>query len=326
MKRSLFFLALSATSIFAAVGCAAPTDEEPTSEEAVEEGLTGNPSNFGYFVVTRHDMRKCMSPICGGVFVKRVNQDKTRCADGSMQAECYVSAVELKNVGLSAREEADFRGAVESGKAVVKGAIYKKTWNGTVLGTLKANEGWLGATGSTADGTFYRAAANDIKCVVAPCPTTTVYELNGHDDHNVIKVNLDNTADPASPEDLERAKRALATKQGILIAGGVALPKCMPGSNCGPFATASEFYLRVESREGKSCGGRGMTTCNAGQFCQWTTANMCGAFDAAGKCAYRPDVCAKVFKPVCGCDGKTYGNECEAAAGGTSVSKTGACP
>ena len=77
------------------------------------------------------------------------------------------------------REESEFRGAVESGKALIKARTYKKKFNGRPYGVLKASEGWLGATGSTPDGTFYRVADNGIRCITAPCPSTTAYGLNG---------------------------------------------------------------------------------------------------------------------------------------------------
>lgn len=331
LRTTSFFFAASLLSLTSLAGCAADTSEDAPgaddSEEVAEseDAITASSSNYGYYLVTRRDFRKCMAPMCGGFFVKRVNEQTTQCADGSKQAECYVSAIQLTGIGLSAREEADLRGAVESGKALIKARVYKKKLNGTYFGTLKANEGWLGATGSTPDGTFYRAADNGIRCIKAPCPSTTVAELNGSAQYNVIKVNLTSTATPADQATLDRAAQALGTKDGILLAGGVALPKCVPNSNCGPFASASEIYLRVTRREGKACGFWTTYACNAGQYCNWKAADICGAADAPGTCSYKPEVCNKIFKPVCACDGKTYSNECMAAAAGASVSSQGAC-
>ena len=151
-QTSLLFSLLLCSAVGIA-GCAADTGSDASAEDATEEvaesedALTGAPSNFGYFVVTHRDMRKCMSPICGGFFVKRVNQATTTCADGSKQAECLVSSIGLSGVGLSAREESELRGAVETGKALVKARMYKTKFNGLTLGTIKASEGWLGATG-----------------------------------------------------------------------------------------------------------------------------------------------------------------------------------
>ena len=44
-----------------------------------------------------------------------------------------------------------------------------------------------------------------------------------------------------------------------------------------------------------------------------------------GQCAPKPEMCIMVYKPVCGCDGKTYGNSCSAASAGKNLKSAGTC-
>lgn len=78
---------------------------------------------------------------------------------------------------------------------------------------------------------------------------------------------------------------------------------------------------------GGSCGGRGGGTCAADEYCNYAPSADCGRADAPGTCTKLPKgtACDAIYAPVCGCDGKTYGNDCEATVAGASIDHTGAC-
>lgn len=74
-----------------------------------------------------------------------------------------------------------------------------------------------------------------------------------------------------------------------------------------------------------ACGGRGTGPCPEGMFCSFPASSECGVWDGPGTCAVRPEACTALYRPVCGCDGETYGNACTAASHGVSVASDGPC-
>jgi hypothetical protein len=76
---------------------------------------------------------------------------------------------------------------------------------------------------------------------------------------------------------------------------------------------------------GSTCGGFTGASCGPSEFCDYMRGDYCGAADATGVCMVRPEICPDIFMPVCGCDGMSYGNACEAHARGTDDAADGEC-
>ena len=87
----------------------------------------------------------------------------------------------------------------------------------------------------------------------------------------------------------------------------------------------SQFFVRYESKsaEGQVCGGR-TGPCPDGYVCQFRS-EICDHADGTGVCERKPEVCAEIYEPVCGCDGVTYANDCSRRQMGAGFGTPGEC-
>ncbi|MBI4509487.1 MAG: hypothetical protein HY698_07605 [Deltaproteobacteria bacterium] len=262
MKSRIFGLVFLAT-LSATLAACTVENEGPTSsdDEILTSGDLGKDdslSSTSTYYTVRPDLRRCISPVCGGYWVKRVNLSSTRCADGRYAAECYVAEMDFSALGAGAEElqgniTAAFRGTI----GVKTFDIYGK------LGIFKATEAWLAGNPEVAPkGTFYRAKDNGMRCFKAPCFNIHEAKLNSTWHTNVSGVNLEKVG--ATPEQVEKALNALYT-DSILVAGTNQKNYSIGGVDL----VATQFYTKWQPKA-DDCRASG---CPTGEYCTFCWVN-----------------------------------------------------
>ncbi len=101
-----------------------------------------------------------------------------------------------------------------------------------------------------------------------------------------------------------------------------AAPVCADGQEAICDSTNSGL-CGYQCPKGGSCSLQ-ENSCGTSEFCAFNL-GTCGHLPQPGFCQPKPKSCPETKAPVCGCDGRTYNNACEAFRAGVSVSFDAPC-
>jgi hypothetical protein len=235
--------------------------------------------NNSTFYILRPDLRKCASPLCGGYFVRRVNFNLTRCANGRYMSECYVASL-------------DWNGAteVEINRVLLRGSIV--TNRSGRYGVLKVTEAWRAANDKKPYGDFFRVRDLGLRCIAAPCPTHQEAKVNTTSVRNMAGVDINSVG--ADDRTVEEAQTALTSRNGIIVAGAHSAVTGPAGRS--EMLKGSQFYLRNESSAAmKPC----MKTGCSGQICSDHEVISTCEYRTEYEC-YKKAVCERQANGDCG--------------------------
>jgi hypothetical protein len=256
---------------------------------AASDGST-DPSSVGQgvdelsttFVTLRLDLRRCAKPLCGGYFVRDVNQGA---------AERYVSRLDF-DTSLPAEVIDDVRSAPAS-ELVLRGHLGPEE---TRFHTrpFVVSEAFRGMPGVTplADAAFYQVHARKppIECFVGPCPNEIAQTLNTSMTEEFDSVSVD------SASLLWVDKGWLASRveaHGAVVAGTLRQGAHLPGG-FEEVLDASQVYVRLPERKGP-CPVSPTQSCADGTVAvQERDADRC--IMQVG--CVKPGVCP-LFEPLC---------------------------
>lgn len=276
LTRSALFAGL--VSLFLLPACTSDYDLDEFSDDEADfadlgkaDALDGT-GTYTYFYVTR-DLRKCVSPLCGGYMVHRVNRAKTRCADGVQNAQCYVAEIDWSALGLP---EDQIAGITGHDGLVLRGhidsAVYGDFGN---LGKFVPSEAWVPsafAAGSPT-GVFSHVIDSGLVCISYPCVSIDESKLNS--DQFAYIADLDFGPSGATEDEIAKAFDALQGEQGLIVAGYRYTVKGPAGKAKG--RTVTQFWRRVVAPAAPAC----VVTGCSGQ--------VCAAEDTITTCEWLPE-------------------------------------
>ncbi|TKD12421.1 DUF6748 domain-containing protein [Polyangium fumosum] len=210
--RTLVAASLAIAPLFA--GCLA-SDASSAPEATAEHEAD---ISFATYYTARQDLRRCAYPLCGGIFVSAVNQDRTVCADGTLADECYVADIQFSSLLMLAGVDGTIREAIgekrESTRAVLFGDLFPGQ---SGLGSLSLRFAWVALEPAELRGAFHRVWHNGVVCVAAPCPSFDQEHLNDGLPRTIHEVEFKEV--PGNGRDDFDSGRALFSSLGMILTG-----------------------------------------------------------------------------------------------------------
>ena len=242
---SLTLLALW-TVTGAQTACSTPAHAQ--AEPVGESGMTAAASGTGYYAVIS-DLRRCAYPMCGGWFLKQLNQSTTTCHDGSTADRCYTPELDWSNANVPEPQQSKLLDAASTSAtsgdvyAIVRGTFARTnhTTHQPRLGRFVIAEAWVAEGDGAAQGTFVHVRDNGKRCFVAPCTNLTETTLNTSQVTDIAEVDFV----PSGMTDAEVAQctQSMYGPLGILVAGDRYTVNV--DGRTAPGRTATQAYLRL---------------------------------------------------------------------------------
>ena len=252
--------------------CSTETSDELAGETAADDGGDGKADGatdgvYTYFEITT-DQRKCLSPVCGGYFLKRLNRTSTYCVNGQWSPSCYAPELDWTESNLDDSQQFKLLGAATKGAGategvygIVRGRFASKTFPGFGnLGRFVVTEAWVAETDAVSNGVFVKVHDNGVKCIAAPCPSTTEKGLNTTRSAGIA--DIDWSPAGLSSHEIEGFVNDLFKPSGAIVSGWRYTVTVSGRSAKGRTATAA--YHRLANAPGPCfVGGCSQELCTA---------------------------------------------------------------
>jgi hypothetical protein len=245
----------------------------PSFTESESRSTSPEPTDVtSTFYRVRADMRRCMSPLCGGYFVKRVNMPMTRCANGRFMPECYVAEIDWNG-----EPETDVAHALVRGNIVAK--RFARFGN---LGQLRVNDLWVTLSDSQPSGTYYLVRDRGIRCITFPCATHHEAKLNSSFSRSIAGVKLEDAG--LGEKNASIAYAAMTGPDGLIVPGNDVVV-AGPGGRSFQLR-GTQAYIRKKPETSSTTPGSGSMKPCIKTGC---SSQVCADHDVITTCEYRPE-------------------------------------